>query len=229
MERKRRILDPSNEADAALIASAPKAGAEYYDSDEDVDPGPNDLFRDVHWGALANDFSDNEAFPSEPSFRYFVPGRFERLEDGSASDQKHKLIVRLTNTNGRKVIYCNLPPRDWNNQKAISGLNQSVSGLYRRNTDAKLCTRVPYTEAERDWILTNLTNGKPPHGWKQFAEDYNNQFAGKVILGDDNSRPRRSTPGLKQAVSRWGERSHAKGVMPIAQKPSRKGVAKVAK
>lgn len=72
LKRSERMLDPQNPEHAILIAAAPKAGSEYYDSDAEDLPGPVKdttkpyLFRNVKWGALATDYSDPTAFPTEP-------------------------------------------------------------------------------------------------------------------------------------------------------------------
>lgn len=72
LKRAERMLDPNNREHAALIAAAPKAGRDYYDSDGDELPGPvketskPHLFRNVKWGSLAHDYSDPTAFPTEP-------------------------------------------------------------------------------------------------------------------------------------------------------------------
>ena len=72
LKRSERMLDPQNPEHAVLIAAAPKAGSEYYDSDAEDLPGPvkdttkPHLFRNVKWGALATDYTDPTAFPTEP-------------------------------------------------------------------------------------------------------------------------------------------------------------------
>jgi hypothetical protein len=72
LKRSERILDPANSEHAKLIAAAPKAGPEYYDSDLDDLPGnvketnkPH-LFRNVKWGSLATDYSNPADFIMEP-------------------------------------------------------------------------------------------------------------------------------------------------------------------
>lgn len=72
LKRSERILDPKNAEHAKLIAAAPKAGPEYYDSDADELPGnvkdtskPH-LFRNVKWGSLATDYTNPGAFSTEP-------------------------------------------------------------------------------------------------------------------------------------------------------------------
>ena len=72
LKRSERILDPANPEHARLIAAAPKAGSEYYDSDADDLPGsvkdtnkPH-LFRNVKWGSLATDQSNPADFTTEP-------------------------------------------------------------------------------------------------------------------------------------------------------------------
>lgn len=72
LKRSERILDPTNPDHAALIANAITAGPEYYDSDVDELPGnvketnkPH-LFRNVKWGSLATDYSNQADFTTEP-------------------------------------------------------------------------------------------------------------------------------------------------------------------
>ena len=77
LKRSERMLDPKNPEHATLIAAAPKAGSEYYDSEAEDLPGPikdttkPHLFRNVKWGALATDYTDPTAFPTEPEL--YVP------------------------------------------------------------------------------------------------------------------------------------------------------------
>lgn len=72
LKRAERILDPTNPKHAKLIAAAPKASSEFYDSEADELPGsvketnkPH-LFRNVKWGSLASDYSNPEDFTTEP-------------------------------------------------------------------------------------------------------------------------------------------------------------------
>lgn len=72
LKRSERILDPTNPEHAKLIAAAPKAGSEYYDSEAEDLPGnvketnkPH-LFRNVKWGSLATDYSNLADFTTEP-------------------------------------------------------------------------------------------------------------------------------------------------------------------
>lgn len=72
LKRSERILDPTNPEHAKLIAAAPKAGDEYYDSEAEDLPGnvketnkPH-LFRNVKWGSLATDYSNPADFTTEP-------------------------------------------------------------------------------------------------------------------------------------------------------------------
>ncbi|KAJ4381475.1 hypothetical protein N0V86_002834 [Didymella sp. IMI 355093] len=220
LKRSERILDPANPDDAKLIAAATKAGSEYYDSDADELPGnvketnkPH-LFRNVRWGSLATDYSHPSDFTTEPEFTQFVPCRFERLPDGSASDQKRKLIIKLTDKQHRQRIFLNPPPRDWTNQEAITALNKRTVQQIRRNTSVRFREVVePYIKQEREWILTHLTDGKPTGGWKQFVDAFNRQFEGKTLVGCEGSRPERSHSSLTKEVERFGD-VYAKGVVP---------------
>lgn len=228
-KRSERILDPTNAEHAKLIAAAPKVGDEYYDSDADDFHGPikgvtkSDLFRNVAWGSYATDMTNDADFPSRPTFRQFVPGRFERLEDGTAFDQKAKLVIKLTDGKGKKHIYANPPPRDWNNQEAITALNKRTVQQIRRTTEVQFRACVPeYIDAERQWLLANLTNGKPTNGWKRLVADFNQQFAGKVVQGAKNPRPTRTQSSLSKEVGRFGTEYYSKGLVPNLAKKVKK-------
>ncbi|KAH4061774.1 hypothetical protein HBI67_196730 [Parastagonospora nodorum] len=229
IKRARRIIDPQNAADATLIASTSRAGAEYYDSDADDLTGPikgmkdtANHFRNVKWGACATDKSNDADFPTTPAFRAFVPGRFERLADGTAFDQKRKLIVKLTDAKGTKHIYANPPPRDWTNQDAITALNKKTVQQIRRNTDVKFRARVnEYVEVERAWILAHLKDGGPEHSWARFVNEFNKEFAGKVVEGAKDVRPMRSQSSLSKEVSGRKE-FYGKGVVPVLNKAAKK-------
>ncbi|KAJ4985183.1 hypothetical protein SVAN01_09319 [Stagonosporopsis vannaccii] len=211
LKRSERILDPINPEHAKLIAAAPKAGPEYYDSDADELPGnvkdtskPH-LFRNVKWGSLATDFSDLNAFSTEPEFTQFVPGRYERLPNNTASDQKRKLLIRLTDPTGRARIFTNPPPLDWSNQAAITALNKRTVQQIRRNTAVRFREVVePYVEAERQWILAHLQEGKPKDGWRVFVQGFNAEFDGKTVQGMQGVRPKRSHSSLTKEVERFG-------------------------
>lgn len=222
VKRSERILDATNPEHAQLIAAATKIGTEYYDSDADDLPGPvkgiikSHLFRNVTWGVYATDMSNNKEFPTSPTFRQFVPGRFERLADGSAADQKAKLVVKLTDSNGKKHIYANPPPHDWNNQEAISALNKRTFQQIRRNTAVRFRARVPeYIAIERQWILANLTAGKPTHGWKRLVADFNKQVGGKLVSGSTVPRPSRTQSSLSKEIGRFGAEFYGKGLVPV--------------
>jgi hypothetical protein len=234
MKRSERILDAKKSEHAQLIASATKIGADYYDSDADDLPGPNKgitkphLFRNVAWGAYAKDTSNDADFPTHPPFFQFVPGRFERLADGTASDQKAKLIVKLTDHKGKKHIYTNPPPRDWNNQEAISVPNKRTVQQIRRTTEIKFRARVPeYIDAERQWLLANLTAGKPINGWKRLVSDFNDKFAGKVVEGGNGPRPGRTQSSLSKEIGRFVDKYYGKGLVPVLAKNAKKGKKKV--
>lgn len=228
MKRNARILDPAKPEHATLIANAPKAGSEYYDSDADdvagdvKDTSKPHLFRNVVWGSHATDMTSSD-FPTEPEFTQFVPGRFELLPDGTVSDQKAKLIVKLTDKNGRKHIFTNPPPRDWHNQEAITALNKRTVQQIRRNTNVRFREVVQaYVAEERKFILANLTAGKPTNGWKAFVDAFNAQFEGEVLQGVSGSRPYRSHSSLTKEVERFGAKYYAKGLVPmVAAKKSK--------
>lgn len=232
--RKQRIVDPTHPSDALLIRDATKAGTDIYDSDTESLPGDvgagvtskPELFRNVQWGPAASDTSQNADFPTEPEFDQFVPGRWERLADGTLKDQKHKLLVRLTTKDGRKVIFRNPPPKDWNNQKAITCLNKRISQQIRRNTSVRFRQEVePYIHEERVWINENLVNGKPADGWKAFVADFNDVFAGKILDGCDAPRPMRTHSSLTKEVERFGKEFYAKGKVPEMKSAGKKGKA----
>jgi hypothetical protein len=144
----------------------------------------------------------------------FVPGRFERLPDGTTSDQKHKLIIKLTDKQHRQRIFLNPPPRDWNNQEAITALNKRTVQQIRRNTSVRFREVVePYVKEEREWILAHLTDGKPTGGWKKFVDAFNREFEGKMLAGCKVARPERSHSSLTKEVERFGG-MYAKGVVP---------------
>jgi hypothetical protein len=231
--RKQRIVDPTHPADALLILGAPKASSDIYDSDEeslagDIAPSTTskaELFRNVQWGPAASDTSNDADFPTEPSFDQFVPGRWERLADGTLRDQKNKLLVRLTSKDGRKLIFKNPPPKDWNDQKAITCLNKRVSQQIRRNTAVRFRLEVEsYVHEERVWINDYLTNGKPADGWKTFVAAFNAKFAGKALEGCEGPRPARTHSSLTKEVERFGKEYYAKGKVPqIQSKGGKKG------
>ncbi|KAK7186403.1 hypothetical protein DPSP01_013118 [Paraphaeosphaeria sporulosa] len=224
--RKQRIVDPKLAADALLILGATKASSDVYDSDADSLDGdaPSstttkpELFRNIQWGSAASDYSNDADFPTEPSFDQFVPGRWERLADGTLKDQKHKLLVRLTSKDGRKMIFKNPPPKDWNDQKAITALNKRVSQQIRRNTEVRFRLEVePYVREERAWICDHLLQGKPANGWKAFVEAFNAQFVGKVLVGCEQPRPERTHSSLTKEIERFGKEFYGKGKVPEIQ------------
>lgn len=144
----------------------------------------------------------------------FVPGRFERLPNGTASDQKFKLIIKLTDKQHRQRIFLNPPPRDWNNQEAITALNKRTVQQIRRNTSIRFREVVePYVKEEREWILAHLTEGKPTNGWRRFVDDFNREFEGKKLGQSGAVRPERSHSSLTKEVERFGK-IYSKGVVP---------------
>lgn len=145
----------------------------------------------------------------------FVPGRFELLPDGTASDQKKKLMIKLTDKQHRQRIFLNPPPRDWNNQDAITALNKRTVQQIRRNTSVRFREVVePYVKEEREWILAHLTDGKPTNGWKKFVDAFNREFEGKRLTGCNAARPERSHSSLTKEVERFGA-MYSKGVVPM--------------
>ncbi|KAI8942804.1 hypothetical protein NX059_000847 [Plenodomus lindquistii] len=227
LKRNKRILDPSYPPHAQLIANASKVGSEYYDSDADVpgdakDTGKPHLFRNVKWGFYATDMSKDAEFVKEPEFTQFVPGRFELLPDGTVADQKAKLVVKLLDRSGRKRIFMNPPPRDWNNQEAITALNKRTVQQIRRNTNVRFREVVrAYVAEERRWILANLTAGKPTQGWKVFVHEFNKRFEGKVVAGAKGTRPYRSHSSLTKEVERFGPQFYTKGLVPAPARKSK--------
>ena len=217
--RKQRTVDPANPVDALLIAATPKAGSDIYNSDDEDHPSPIDkhnLFRNVRWGPSASDYSSPDSFPTTPDFQQFVPGRFERLPDGSLRDQKHKLLVKLTSKDGRKLIFKNPPPKDWTNQKAMTALNKRISQQIRRNTDVRFREEVePYVREEREWICKNLVGGKPVGGWKAFVKAFNERFEGEQVDGVEGVRPGRSHSSLTKEIERFGEEFYKVGKVPV--------------
>jgi hypothetical protein len=259
LKRSERMLDPRNPEHAVLIAAAPKAGPEYYDSEAEDLPGPvkdttkPHLFRNVKWGALATGYSDPTAFPTEPELyvppvfaltipiiintthsTQFVPGRFELLPDGTAFDQKHKLLIRLTDTHSRTRVFNNPPPLDWNDQVAITALNKRSVQQIRRNTHVRFREVVaPYVKQEREWIVNHLEAGKPKGGWKKFVVAFNRRFKGKVLDKKGPPRPERSHSSLTKEVERFGGVYSQGGIPETAgqgkaiSKKNRKGKKKV--
>jgi hypothetical protein len=71
----------------------------------------------------------------------------------------------------------------------------------------------PYVREEREWILKHLTDGKPSKGWKRFVDEFNQQFKGKVLKGQQAIRPERSHSSLTKEVERFGKQ-YSKGVVP---------------
>ncbi|KAH9882188.1 hypothetical protein J1614_001360 [Plenodomus biglobosus] len=229
LKRNMRILDPGYAPHAQLIANATKVGPEYYDSDAEDVPGvakgtgkPH-LFRNVNWGSYVTDMSNDADFVKEPEFTQFVPGRFELLPDGTVSDQKGKLVIKLLDKSGRKRVFANPPPRDWNNQEAITALNKRTVQQIRRNTDVRFREVVlAYLPEERRWILANLTAGKPTQGWKAFVKAFNERFEGKVVAGANGTRPYRSHSSLTKEVERFGPQFYTKGLVPAPVRKTKK-------
>ncbi|RAR16451.1 hypothetical protein DDE83_000016 [Stemphylium lycopersici] len=225
MKRIQRTLDPNKPTHAALVSGATKAGSEYHDSDaEDLvggakDAGRPDLFRNVTWGAYVTDYSVDADFQTNPEFTQFVPGRFELLPYGTARDQKYKLVIKLLDKAGKKRIFTNLPPRDWNSHEAIRALNKRTVQQIRRNTSVRFREVVrTYVEEEQSWILANLSAGKPTEGWKRFVDEFNETFKGKTLMGTAGIRPFRSHSSLSKEVERFGADFYAKGQVLVPAK-----------
>lgn len=222
MKRSKRIVNPNDPDDAALIAEAieegKKAGEEIYDSDaeEAKDELTNmrkpQLFRNVVWGNAAYD-TDGDDFEMS-RFIQFVPGRWERMPDGTVEDQKRKLCINLIDHKGVRRIFKNPPPKDWSNQEALTILNKRIVQQIRRNTNVRFRANVtPYTQDERGWILANLNKeGKPRKGWKRFVAEFNDNFSGKNVDGKD--RPERSHSSLTKEVERFSEQYYKQGKIP---------------
>lgn len=233
--RKQRIVDPNNLADAVLISRATKAGSDIYDSDAEDLPGPAvkgksaqpDLFRNIPWGPAADDYSSDTDFPTEPEFHQFVRGRWERMEDGSLRDQKYKLLVKLTSKDGRKLIFKNPPPKDWNDQKATTMLNKRISQQIRRNTDVRFRGEVePYIHEERVWINDHLVNGKPANGWKEFVAEFNEEFEGSMVEGCKEPRSARTHSSLTKEIERFGNEFYKLGKVPVTKEWKGKATSK---
>lgn len=169
--------------------------------------------------------SPSSALTNVPSTQ-FVPGRYERLPDNTASDQKQKLLIRFTDSTGRQRIFTNPPPVDWNDQAAITALNKRTVQQIRRNTAVRFREVVePYVEMERKWILEHLEQGKPKGGWKKFVDGFNETFEGVEIEGAKGLRPKRSHSSLTKEVERFGK-EYAKGKVPKGKAFTGKGKGK---
>jgi hypothetical protein len=234
MKRKDRIVDPSKPEDAALIAAATKAGAGIYDSDLEDLPNAElkgvkkrELFRNVKWGSAATDFANND-FSKNLAFTQFVPGRWERQLDGTVVDQKHKLLVKLTDHSGEKRIFANPPPADWSNQEALTILNKRTVQQIRRNTETRFRkVVVPYVLEERRWIVANLQQGKPVGTWEAFVDAFNERFEGVVVAGALEPRSARTISSLCKEVERFGAKYYSKGLVPLAVKKEAGEVAMI--
>ncbi|CAI6326384.1 unnamed protein product [Periconia digitata] len=220
LNRKGRIVDTNNASDAVLIAASLKASDDIYMSDDEpaTTTDESSLYKNVVWGPEATNINyPGSTFPKSPQFSQFVPGRWERMPDSTLSDQKSKLVVKLTDKNGRKRIFKNPPPKDWNNQDAITALNKRTVQQIRRNTEVRFREVVKaYIPEERRWILNNLSAGKPQKGWKTFVKDFNTQFEGQTIPGADGPRPKRTHSSLTKEVERFGSDFYCKGKIPTA-------------
>ncbi|KAF2791941.1 hypothetical protein K505DRAFT_247767 [Melanomma pulvis-pyrius CBS 109.77] len=208
MKRMKRIVDPSNPRDAGLIRQATKAGPEYYDSEADDLPGEvqsvkhPEWYRNVKWGPIASDYTHFQQ--SEPHVQ-FVPGRWEHQPDGTVRDQKHKLLVKFVDNNGKQKIFTNPPPKDWNHQEALTALNKRIAQQWRRSTNYRFRPVVcAYVREERVWISKNLNDeGKPTDGWKSFVDAFNAAFHNKMLSGQDDPRPLRSQSSLTKEIERF--------------------------
>lgn len=230
MKRFRKILNKNDPNDKALIEAAEKAPRTIYDTDgelEDGEIGHNiaqpDKFLNVKWGEDAY-IKDDSDFEENLPFSQFVPGRFERMPDGTARDQKWKLLVKLVTKDGQKKIFRNHPPKDWEDQEAISALNKRTVQQIRRNTKYRSRPVVHrYIHEEREWILQNLNKqGKPKKDWKLFISEFNKMFAGKTFGDDPEPRPARTGSSLTKEVERFRE-IYTKGQVPVpVEKPKKR-------
>jgi hypothetical protein len=219
LKRTERMVDPSKPEHAALIVQATKAGADIYDSDvEDLagdvkGTGKPGLYRNVKWGNAATSFDNFEQ--TEP-FVDFVPGRWERQPDGSVRDQKFKLLIKFIDLKGKQKIFKNPPPKDWNDQAALTALNKRSVQQWRRNTKYRFRKVVnQYTQEERQWILENLNaEGKPIVGWKSFVKSFNQKFEGMMIAGQGEPRPARTQSSLTKEIERFSMEYRA-GRVPV--------------
>jgi hypothetical protein len=219
LKRTERMVDPNKPEDAALIAQATKAGSEIYDTDaEDFagdvkGTGKPGLYRSVKWGVAATSF---ENFEQTEPFVDFVPGRWERQPDGSVRDQKHKLLVKFVDLKGKQKIFKNPPPKNWNDQTALTALNKRSVQQWRRNTKYRFRKVVTqYMHEERVWILKHLNiDGKPTVGWKPFVKNFNEKFEGKIITGQDDPRPARTQSSLTKEIERFASEYKA-GRVPV--------------
>jgi len=209
LKRSARIVDPSNPAHAELIRQATLVGSEIYEEDVAQDlPGdpPNcsrpELYRNVKWGTAATSYDE---FKQTEPFIDITPGRYELQPDGTVKDQKYKLVVKLYDLKGNRKIFRNPPPKDWNNQAALSALNKRIVQQWRRNTRYRFRKAVtPYLPEERAWILKTLNDrGKPASSWKSFVQDFNAKFEGQMLTGQDAPRPERTQSSLSKEISRF--------------------------
>jgi len=219
LKRTERMVDPNKPEDAALIAQATKAGSEIYDSDaEDLagdvkGAGKPGLYRNVKWGVSATSFQN---FKQTEPFVDFVPGRWERQPDGSVRDQKYKLLVKFFDFKGKQKIFKNPPPKDWNDQTALTALNKRSVQQWRRHTKYRFRKVVTqYIHEERVWILEHLNaEGKPTVGWKPFVKNFNDKFEGEIIAGQDEPRPARTQSSMTKEIERFASEYKA-GRVPV--------------
>ncbi|KAF2706314.1 hypothetical protein K504DRAFT_338534, partial [Pleomassaria siparia CBS 279.74] len=217
MGRRSRIVNTSKPEDAALIQQSTKAGPEYYDSDAEDLPGPvkgvskPELYRNVQWGSAA---TCDQGYEDSVPHSQLVPGRWERQPDGTLLDQKFKLLVKFVDTDGHKKVYTNPPPKDWNDQAAISALNKRIAQQWRRGSNFRFRPVVTtYSQTERAWILENLgDDGRPKQSQSQFVEDFNERFMGKVVAGE--LRGYRTCSSLTKELERFKPQYKA-GVVPV--------------
>lgn len=238
MKRKDRILHPDkNPRDAALIAAAPRDGPEIYDDDATPLPGKvghnisnPEWYENVRFSLACYDTETEPFVESYHTYTPFVPGRFERMADGTVRDQKHKLIVRVIDSKtGNRMIFRNPPPKDWNHQEAITATNKRIAQQYRRNSNIRFRrVMTPYCKQEREWILTQLgKDGKPRKGWTTFCTEFNEQFEGKIIADIAEPRQARTASSLTKEVERFAADYKAGRVpIPVADKDKRKVGAK---
>lgn len=225
------MVDPKDPEDRRLINAAESQGkglgAAYWAADpQDRTPDIKGCknprsFQNVLWnqGLDRTDLPDGEwedsDFTQNP---LYVPGRWERMPDGSVRDQAWKLVVRLTDANGNRKVILNYPPRDWDDKETITALNKRQTQQIRRWTDKRLRdVVVPYAQQERQWILDNLNkDAKPTTGtWKAFTERFNAAHQGKTLQEAPlQPRPERTTSSITKEVARFAKEYYSKGRVP---------------
>ncbi|KAF2021000.1 hypothetical protein BU24DRAFT_469768 [Aaosphaeria arxii CBS 175.79] len=242
MTRASRMVDELNPQDARLIQEAiqqgRKAGSDVYDSDPEADYkeelkqyNKKNVYRNVRWGDGAYQTNAPDDQWKVTNFTPFVPGRWERMPDGTLRDQKEKCIIRILDQQGKKRIFLNHPPKDWNDHAALAALNKRVVQQIRRHTKIRFRNAaLPYAQEERIWISKNLkpNETKPLKGWGRFVAEFNEAFQGKT-LGEfpHQPRPARTQSSLSKEVERFAK-IYKSGDIPITAKEQENQKAQVA-